>query len=212
MQTQTRNNRWTALLAIVLFPLAACDDATGPAQAGLSGADMEAVAAFLASSEAFASGVSFNESVDGDGIAATTRTSTYTRTTTCPVAGQIEVNGSRTVSWDRDAGTASASFESTHAYQACEFERNEKSFKVDGSVVWAGSAAWQFQSDGKARQISEASGTRTGSITITSGDEVKTCDIALEKKYDPATNTFTVTGTMCGKDVNVTKTPGSREG
>jgi len=50
--------------------------------------------------------------------------------------------------------------------------------------------------------------THKGSFTWSRTGGSGTCDVDISSSYDPSTHTVTVTGSFCGRVVNITKTRG----
>jgi hypothetical protein len=73
-------------------------------------------------------------------------------------------------------------------------------------VTAEGSATHQLpDSPGDRRQVLSYQNTRSGATTTTIGDRTRACEIHVTETYDAATDRFTVQGTICGREVNVTR-------
>ena len=206
----TREGRragWWALIAALA--LTGCEEATAPEDEPLSELQAEAVATLL--SDVDATGGDFY------GLESDARSGSYefSRTASCPAGGSHGVSGSGTRSLDEASKVLSSTWTTIQTHDDCAVTRTRGdqsvTVVVDGSVTATGSASWQLPPErGQPRQILSFSNHRAGSTTATAGDRSRTCEVDVTESYDPATDTFTITGTICGREVNVTRRPGER--
>ena len=193
-------------LAVVLA-LAACDKGTtGPdSSSQLSSADVQALASETGDQDgAFMDGFggpSFNKSPSGPQFA-TTVTTTFTRTRTCPRGGDVTLAGTLTTTVDGATHTGSTAFSATRTENACAFNRNGVSITLTGNpnTTLTASQSWTNGVPGVR------TATKVGSFNWTRGERSGTCNINVTATWTPATHTFHVEGTLCNQTVNVTRT------
>jgi hypothetical protein len=199
-----------AVLAACLT-LAACDDSTGPQDEELGAASAEDLATFVVGLDA-SGGAEYGMTSDPR----RTGTHTFTRSGPCPAGGTHTMSGSSTSTFDAATRVLSTTWSHTQTHDDCAVTHKrgdqEITAVIDGSVTVDGSASYEIpETRGAHRKILSYTSRRTGSTTTTIGDRTRTCAIDLTQTYDPATGQFTVKGTMCGREVNVTYTPGQRD-
>lgn len=205
--------RRTLLLPAALaaaFALAACEGAaTGPdggSTSGLSADDVQALASETGDQDgAFLDGFdgpSFNKIPAGPALA-TTVTTTFTRTRTCPQGGSVKLEGTATQTVDPATKTGSASFSATRTESACVFGRNGKTITINGNpnTQLASSQSWTNGVPGVR------TATKKGSFNwSTSEGKSGTCNVDVTATWTPATHTLQVKGTFCNQTVDVTRT------
>src|SRR5688572_13991383 len=189
--------------------LAACDDSTSPDDE-LSAASAAELAEFVTGLDA-SGGTAYGMASDPG----RTGTHTFTRSGPCPAGGTHGMSGSSTSSFNATTRVLSHNWTHTQTHDDCAVThtRGDQQITVvlDGSVSVTGAATYELPATaGQPRKILTFSSTRKGSTTTTVGDKTRTCAIDVTETYDPATNTFTIKGTMCGREVNITRTPGQR--
>jgi len=195
-----------ALAAAVV--LAACDKGTtGPdGSSQLSAEDARALAgetgdqdgAFM---DGFA-GPSFNKTAAGPQFA-TTVTTTFTRTRTCPQGGSVKLEGTHVVTADPATHSGSVAFSATRTETACVFSRGERTITINGNpnTVLTSNQSWT----NGVRGVRTA--TKKGSFTWSRSDgKSGTCNVDVTATWDPATHTLHVQGTFCNQTVDVTRT------
>ncbi len=184
--------------------LAACQDASGPGENGsLSREEAVMVASLVSDMGVAAVGLAVADPASGS--------RTFNRTLPCPGGGSMTFTASHDFSVNEATKVLTTQWTATHTHAACtsERERAGKTFTVvvDGSVTNAGTASYQLPANrGEPRVLLSWSATRTGSTTTTVGDRSRTCEINVTESFDPATKTFTLTGTVCGREVSRTRT------
>ncbi|MGH7477240.1 MAG: hypothetical protein ACRELD_13285 [Longimicrobiales bacterium] len=199
------NRRWLGGIAqgsLVLLVAAACSDSTAPAEP-LTDEEAALVAEYVADVHVDGPPVSFATASSGEPSAAVTRSGSYEIVIECEGGGTITISGEHTANVDREAQTYSREWSASHVHSDCTFTRRAHTITLDGSVVLEGSASGTFGPDG--RGIDALLITRMGELTWTSSDRTRTCEIDLTTTYDPETRTFTTTGTICGREVSVTR-------
>jgi hypothetical protein len=194
-------SRW-ALALVAGALLTACDNSTGP-EGGLELAAAESMALFLSDVDGTGSFLMVPDGLVGP--------HTLDRSRACPAGGSHTVTGSRNRSVDEETRIVSTSWTTVQTHDTCTFTRRHRgedvTVVIDGSVTAEGSATHQLPTapgDG-GRQVLSYQNSRTGSTTTTIGDRTRTCVIDVTESYDADTDTFTVVGTICGREVNVTR-------
>jgi len=190
----------TPLLAAVC--LAGCEgDSTAPS-ASLGDAEIEAVALFL--SDADGSGGLFSMS---EGFAGSRD---FSHTRPCPGGGTRSVEGTRSLSADSGTGVVNAEWTTTQSHDGCGVLRRRGEQRVaaviDGSVTALGAAAFlPPESPGAGRELLAWANYRSGMTTTTVGDRQRSCEISVVETFDPASGTFSMTGTICGREVDIVR-------
>ena len=194
-------------LAAVLA-LAACDKGvTDAGTSSLTADDVQALAsatgdqdgAFL---DGFA-GPSFNKVAAGPQFA-TTVTTTFTRTRTCPAGGDVKLEGTVTHTADPATQSGSTAFNATRTENACVLAGPN-----GGTITITGNpntklTATQSVTNG-VRGVRTA--TKVGSFNWSRGNgKSGTCNVNVTATWDPATHTLHVAGTFCNRTVDVTRT------
>jgi hypothetical protein len=205
--------------AALLLAVAACSsDSTGvsaniitQADANQLAGDMDAVST-LGTTD-FGLGASFNLNVDGSGTSAAQTTSApfpintqFSITKQCPKGGQVAIAGSNTGTGDRVAHNLSVEAVATRTDTNCAFDTRDGVLTLNGNP--------NIAYDAKVNIVAGVlSGLQTqthkGSFTWARTGGSGTCDVDITSSFDPATHTVTVTGTFCGRTVNVTRTRAS---
>lgn len=199
-----RNNRFAAAALFLVVLGAACErEATGPADE-LSAAEVLALAPQLAAPgiamvDGFALGMHappMGIGTRGPGPSSTE----FTRTMPCPGGGQITMQGSAQVSFDRETRSMSSRFEATQTAQACVLNAHQT------PVVMSGNPSVRITATRTVEQgrLVEAKTTQKGSVVYQRGDASRTCDIDLTSSVDATTHTVSITGSMCGSPVDRT--------
>jgi hypothetical protein len=203
-----RNLLLPSALAAVLA-LAACDKGvTGPGSSSsdLSAADIQALAGETGDQDgAFLDGFggpSFNMTAAGPQFA-TTVTTTFTRTRTCPKGGSVKLEGTHTVTGDKATQSGSTSFSATRTESACAFGRGDNTITITGNPNTVLTSSQSVT--GGVPGVRTA--TKVGSFNWThSNGRSGTCNVNVTATWTPATKTFHVAGTFCNKTIDVTRT------
>jgi hypothetical protein len=202
--------------AALVLAVAACSDSTGvagsisQADANQLASDMDAVSTLGATD--FGQAASFSVCVDGSGASASIVSAPFpintqfTVTKQCPRGGQVVVAGGVTGTGDRTAHNLSIEAVATRTDTDCAFDTRNGVLTLNGNP--------NIAYDGKLTIVNAAlSGLQTqthkGSFKWARTGGSGTCDVDLTSSFDPATHTVTVTGTFCGRIVNVTRTRAS---
>lgn len=191
-----------AAAAAFTLALAGCDSITGTSEQAFSADEVIDIATFLADVEDIAG-------VD-DVFALHTGSHTFIRSAPCPLGGSVTVAGSGESTYDPETRIGTRSWQTTLSHDECAFEVRRRGQKVtaviDGSVTATGESSFQFEGHGLRRTILSHTRTRLGSMTTTIGDDTRTCEIDVTETYDPETGAFTVSGVVCGREIEVTRT------
>lgn len=180
--------------------LAACEGTTAPEDADLlTDEDAGALADFLSGVDHLAAA-----------LAGSTGTRSFNKSVACPAGGTTSIASSSESSTDDATRIVSTRWTTTKTQAACAVThtRDGKSVTavMDGAVTTAGTSSYQLPAKrGEARTLLTWASATTGSTTTKVGDRTNTCAVDLKESYDPATKVFTVTGTMCGREVNLTR-------
>ncbi|HMG69581.1 MAG TPA: hypothetical protein VK544_00600 [Gemmatimonadaceae bacterium] len=202
--------------AALLLAVAACNDSTGTsasisqADANQLAADIDAVSTLGAAD--FGQAASFSVSVDPSGASASVASAPFpintqfTVTKQCPRGGQVVIAGGITGTGDRTTHDLSLEAVATRTDTDCAFNTRDGVLTLNGNP--------NIAYDGKLNIVNGAlSGLQTqthkGSFMWARTGGSGTCDVDLSSSFDPATHTVTVTGTFCGRTVNVTRTRAS---
>ena len=195
-----------ALAAAVV--LAACDKGTtGPdGSSQLSAEDVRTLAGETGDQDGAMmdgfGGPSFNKTPAGPQFA-TTVTTTFTRTRTCPQGGSVKLEGTHTVTADPATHSGSSTFSATRTETACAFARNGRTITINGNpnTQLTASQSWTNGVPGVR------TATKKGSFTWSRSDgKSGTCTVDVTATWDPATHTLHVSGTLCNQTVDVTRT------
>jgi hypothetical protein len=182
--------------------LAACESGVGPDGPDLTSEDAAAIAGFFSEVE--------HVSLGTLSLAGTSGSRTFTWTAPCPAGGSVTVAGSGESSTNQEKRVVSTRWSTTKTSAACAVSRTRGdqtlTAVVDGKVTTSGAASYQLpETRGEARTLLSWSSATVGSTTTKVGDRSNTCAVDLKETYDPAAKTFTVVGTMCGREVNLTR-------
>lgn len=202
--------RKLALPLIAAVALVGCDDAVGTT-GGLTPeevaalADTVVVTTFTATSEVAVADASTAD-LGGTGLAAATSSTTeFVTTRDCPLGGQLLLEGIRERTWDREARTGSMDLQVTKTHQACvrPFDEGDITITLNGADNIQVAAHHEFAA---GQRSGLQSMTMIGAVDwVTSDDREGTCEIDVVASFDPETRTRTVTGTVCGQEIDHTR-------
>ena len=195
-----------------MLAIAACSDSTGlsngisQADANQLAADMDAVSTLGTSDIGL--GPSFSIIIDGSGSAASVSApipidNQFTVTKQCPKGGQVVIAGRTTGTGDRVTHSLSLETVATRTDTDCALDTRNGVLTINGNP--------NIAFDGKLNIVNGAlsglqTATHKGSFKWARTGGSGTCDVDITSSFDPATHTVTVTGSFCGKTVNVTRT------
>ena len=196
----------------LVLAIAACSDSTG-VSTGISQADANQLAADMDATSTLGTtdmglGASFSVTVDGSGSAASVSApvpidNQFTITKQCPKGGQVVIAGRTTGTGDRTTHSLTLETVATRTDTDCAFDTRRGVLTINGNP--------NIAFDGKINIVNGAlsglqTATHKGSFKWARTGASGTCDVDLTSSFDPATHTVTVTGTFCGRTVNVTRT------
>lgn len=197
----TFRSAFAVALAGSTLALPGCDGGTGPGDSELTSEDANAIAAFVSDMDFLSLGLTT--------LTSTTGGRTLGRTANCPAGGTVSVNGSSESSTNQDTHVVSTKWTSTQTHTACAITYTRGDAKattvVDGSVTTSGSSSYKLpETRGTLGTLLSWSSTTVGSTTTKTGDKTTTCAVDLKQSWDPVKKAFTVSGVMCGRQVNTT--------
>jgi len=200
-----RRMGWMAPVVGVL--LTGCELGTEPSTPELSMDGALEIAAFLADVEALAS--------VGVTLESRTGSHSFSRSAPCPAGGEVSVSGSgeSVLNGATRVRTNSWSVTQTHAACAIFRERNDtvRVAVINGSVIASGTASYQLpEAPGGARTLLSYSATRSGSTTTSLEGRERVCAVDITETFDPATRSFAISGTICGRQVDLTRPEGAK--
>ncbi|HEX9219346.1 MAG TPA: hypothetical protein VF858_02570 [Gemmatimonadaceae bacterium] len=196
----------------LVLAIAACSDSTG-VSTGISQADANQLATDMDATSTLGTtdmglGASFSVTVDGSGSATSVSApvpidNQFTITKQCPKGGQVVIAGRTTGTGDRTTHSLSLETVATRTDTDCAFDTRRGVLTINGNP--------NIAFDGKINIVNGAlsglqTATHKGSFKWARTGASGTCDVDLTSSFDPATHTVTVTGTFCGRTVNVTRT------
>jgi hypothetical protein len=187
--------------------LAACDKATTDPDSSseLSASDVRTLAGETGDQDgAFLDGFgapAFDKTPAGPQFA-TTVTTTFTRTRTCPQGGDVKLEGTHTVTADPATHSGSTAFSATRTDEACAFNHNGVAVTITGNpnVQLTANQSWANGVPGVR------TATKVGSFNWTRGGKSGTCNVNVTATWTPSTHTLHVAGTFCNQTVDVTRT------
>jgi hypothetical protein len=180
------------LISMVAF--SGCDSATVPHDGALTAEDSELLAV-----EIEAVGSTMLES------AAMSRGTTFSHTRECPRGGSVSVTGSITGERDLDTRTATMQITTTNTHASCALGRGP-----ERTITITGNPSITFTANRKLVN-GAPSGLQTtrkvgGFTYTTNGGRSGSCEIDVASSFDPATGTFAMKGTNCGRSIDITST------
>jgi len=201
--------------AALLLAAAACSDSTG-VNGGISQADANQLAADIDANSTIGSGdvglgAVFSIGVDQSGASASVTTAPFpinnqfTVTKQCPRGGQVVIAGSVTGTGDRTTHNLTLDANATRTDTNCAFDTRNGVLTLNGNPNLAYTGHLNIVNGALSGLQTQ---THKGSFTWSRTGGSGTCDVDISSSYDPSTHTVTVTGSFCGRVVNITKTRG----
>jgi hypothetical protein len=206
-------SRYLSLLcASAVFGIAACNSATAPddainqADVNQLANDVDAISMLTlgdAGASPFFPGFSVNASDAPFSAAVTLVNRTFTNTHTCPAGGTVTISGTTIGTSDPVAHNLAVNTVATKTDASCAFNSRRGLLTITGNpnvkltstiAVVAG------------KPVGPQTQTHKGSFTWIRGTKSGTCDVDVTSVFNPTAGTFTVTGTMCGRTLNVSRT------
>ena len=127
----------------------------------------------------------------------------FTNTRSCPVSGSVTIAGTVVGTSDPVAHNLSVTGTATKTDAACAFNTKNGVATINGNPNVAMTATINVVA-GKPTGLQTM--THKGSFTWARNGKTGTCNVDVTSVYDPAAGTFTVTGTMCGRTINTSRT------
>ena len=192
-------------MVLLLGLASACADATGPDEAP----DTEALALLALEADEL-TGVllddAFTLAFAGSDLAlAAVDPRPFSRTRNCPAGGTLTVAGQidRTRNGE---GTVEIEVTGTGTWAACARARGDRTLTIDGGFTFE---AYRKRVNGAP--VGPQTSHKAGSFTWTRSDgQSGQCSFDLTSTRNPDAQTRTITGTMCGREINRTVTWGRR--
>ncbi|MDB4870791.1 MAG: hypothetical protein JWL97_1795 [Gemmatimonadales bacterium] len=198
--------------AALLLAVAACSSSTdlsttlSASAAAKLAADMDAVSSLGAADFGLGATVAIRAAGSGASVSATAPVAinnTFSVTKQCPQGGNVVLAGTIVGTGDQSTRSLAVDANATRTDTGCAFTTDDGVLTLNGNpnIAYTG-------------HLNVVSGVLSGLQTQTHKGSFKwartggsgTCDVDLSSSYDPATHTATVTGTFCGKTINVTRT------
>ena len=197
--------------AAMAFGVMACNSTTEPVtgidqiDANQLANDVDAVS-LLALGDAGASSLSplFSLSPSDAPLASVSAVNrSFTNTHSCPVSGSVTVTGTTVGTSDPVAHNLAVTTNATRTDAACAFNTKGGVVTINGNPNLALASTVNIVA---GKPTGPQTQSHKGSFTWARSGKTGTCDVNITSVYDPAAGTFTVTGTFCGKTVNVSRT------
>jgi len=165
-------------------------------------AEFEAVALFLSDADGSGGLLAMAAGLPGIGE--------FSQSRPCPGGGTRSVEGTRSRSLDAGTGIVNTEWTTTQTHDACGVIRRRGgggvAAVIDGSVTAQGAAAFRLpETPGAGRELLAWANYRSGTMTTTVGDQQRSCEVSVVETFDATAETFSVTGTICGRDVDVVR-------
>jgi autotransporter-associated beta strand protein len=193
----------------LLLAVAACssstDLATSISQSAATklAADMDAVSSLGAADFGLGATVAIRAAGSGATAAVTAPiaiNNTFSVTKQCPLGGTVVIAGTIVGTGDQTTRSLTVAANATRADAGCAFQTDDGVLTLNGNIAYTGNLnIVSGMLSGPQTQ------TLKGTFTWARPGGSGTCDVDLSSSYDPATHIATVTGTFCGKAINVTK-------
>ena len=130
-----------------------------------------------------------------------TRIHDFSRARPCSDGGQVEVVGTITHTGDRDTQTMEATIEANKFWFDCTRIRNDHTHVLNGS-----GSVDAYRKRVAGVPVGDQTTDQAGTVSISrDGGEARTCDYDLHSVRDPDTMTNHITGTICDREIDITK-------
>lgn len=207
--------RIALLLGFVLWTAACGEDAVGPEATELTAQESAELAAGMAAfgGQLIGASADMSSSYNSFAVSAALVPSQEPAadsidftipavTRSCPLGGQVTVNGTLQGEYDDSSGTLSATLTATHSNTDCAYDAG------DDTVVTNGTGEIEATIERVDHEWSgEQTRTYQGEFDWAIGDDRSGhCTISLTVTLDPGAGTRTVTGTACGHPIDETRT------
>lgn len=205
--------RQTSLIcsAAILLAVAACNSSTdlstsiSASAAAKLAASMDASSSLGAADFGLGATVAIRAAGSGATAAATAAVAinnTFSVTKQCPQGGNVVIAGTIVGTGDQTTRSLTVDANATRTDAGCAFQTDDGVLTLNGSpnLVYKGHLNIV---NGLLSGLQTQS--HKGSFTWSRPGGSGTCDVDVSSSYDPATRIATVTGTFCGKTINVTQ-------
>jgi hypothetical protein len=118
----------------------------------------------------------------------------------CPDGGQMVVEGS--FAFTSEDQVFVHRWDQTMRQEDCAMTANGRSVVANGAMHVFGEARFGQPVDGTAPILMQESG-QTGTMTVTVDDKSFTCDYDLTHTYEPQSDDYRITGTICERAVDL---------
>ncbi len=197
----------TALLLAVAACSSSTDLSTSISQSAATklAADMDAISSLGAADFGLGATVAIRAAGSGSTAAVTAPiaiNNTFSVTKQCPRGGSVVIAGTIVGTGDQTTRSLTVEANATRTDAGCAFDTDDGVVNLNGNpnIAYTGNLnIVNGMLSGLQTQ------TLKGSFTWARPGGAGTCDVDLSSSYDPATHTATVTGTFCGKIINVTR-------
>lgn len=206
-----KNHFLTVASAATAFALLACGTSTAP-DAGITQADVNQLANDVdalsiitlgdAGASPFAPSFSVSISDLSPRAAVTAVNRSFTKTHACPAGGSVTVTGSTTGTSDPVAHDLSVTTTATRTDAACAFNTQKGLLTITGNPNVTLTNTVNIVA---GKPVGPQTQTHKGSVTWTRGDKSGTCNIDVTSVFNPTAGTFSVTGTLCSRTLNVSR-------
>lgn len=189
----------TAAAAALL--VAGCHETTGPGS-GLTPAELAELSnAMIQEGLAESADTSVTmTAADGLALDVITRSTEFTREFRCPLGGGITMAGTVERTRDTETRTGTLDVRAVRTFAECVRPLADSTITVtlNGDVSFTAHREWL---EGQWHGVQEI--TLIGAVDWeTSDGRADTCEIDIQASFDPETHTRTVTGTLCGEEVD----------
>jgi hypothetical protein len=118
----------------------------------------------------------------------------------CPDGGQLVVEGTFTFTSENEVLVHR--WDQTMRQEDCAMTANGRSVTANGAMHVFGEARFGEPVDGVAPLLMQQSG-QTGTLTVTVDDTSFTCDYDLTHTFEPQSDDYHITGTICERAVDL---------
>ena len=135
---------------------------------------------------------------EGGGSGTVTQDITFSRSRSCPLGGDVSVQGTIHRTWNEETRVMEAEASGSRTRNECTFARDELTITVNGSASWDAS---RRRVDGVPDGLQTTHYYGSWHAARSDGEE-RSCDFEITIVRDPSTQTRTVDGTICGTEVH----------
>jgi hypothetical protein len=118
----------------------------------------------------------------------------------CPAGGSLIIDGTTTL--DIQDNVTVSTWDHTSVYDDCAIDHNGRIVTANGQIELEGEARFGG-SVNQLRQLTYQQSSQTGSMTIVVDGRSSTCMYDMHHEFEPTGNTYHITGTACGRAVDM---------